>query len=119
MATIPGPLSVERWSLEKILAAIGQPPLRFALRNGEQVSPAGAAPVATIVIRDRPTLLRMMLNSEIGFGDGYAEGAVEIEGDLVRALEAAYRSIAAIGGGWRDGTLRWLDRLKANTPQRS
>jgi cyclopropane-fatty-acyl-phospholipid synthase len=94
MATIPSPLSVERWSLHKILAAIGQPPLRFALRDGEGVSPAGALPVATIVIRDRPTLHGMMHDSEIGFSDGYAEGAIEVEGDLVCALEAAYRSIS-------------------------
>src|SRR5258706_3300027 len=120
MATFPA-FSVERWSLGKVLTAIGKPPLRFALKDGEGVSPAGARPVATIVIRDRATLLRMMLNSEIGFSDGYAEGAVEIEGDLVEALEAAYRSISAISTrGWRtEVASRWIARLKANTPQRS
>ena len=98
---IPIHHSVERRSLQKILTASGQPPLRFAFRSGEAVSPPGSAPVATIVIRDRATLLRMMLNPEIGFGDGYADGSVEVEGDLVAALEAVYRSILMLTRGGR------------------
>src|SRR5437667_5361073 len=117
---IPIHHSVERRSLQKILTAIGQPPLRFAFRSGEAVSPPGSAPVATIVIRDRATLLRMMLNPEIGFGDGYADGSVEVEGDLVAALEAVYRSILMLTRGGRTAAAsKWIDRLRSNTPQRS
>jgi cyclopropane-fatty-acyl-phospholipid synthase len=63
----------------------------------------------------------MMRNPEIGFGDGYAEGTVEIEGDLVAALEAAYRSIAVVDpvNGGAGFVNRWVERLRANTPRRS
>jgi cyclopropane-fatty-acyl-phospholipid synthase len=121
MQTVPCISSFERWSLQRVLNAIGRAPLRFVLNRGEGVSPAGVVPVASIIIRDFPTLLRMMKNPEIGFGDGYAEGAVEVEGDLVSALEAAYRSISTISAG--DGRAglasRWIEYLRSNTPQRS
>jgi cyclopropane-fatty-acyl-phospholipid synthase len=121
MLDISDPSSLEKWSLQKILNAIGQPPLRFALKGGEGISPPKISPVATILIHDRPTLLRMMLNPEIGFGDGYADGTVEVLGDLVGALQATYRSISMVSGsGWRERVVsRWMERLQANTPQRS
>ena len=121
MRAIPNISSFERWSLQSILDAIGQAPLGFALKRGDRVSPTGVVPVADIVIRDVPTLLKMMQNPEIGFGDGYAEGTVEVEGDLVAALEAAYRSIARseAGNGVAGLASRWMEYLRANTPQRS
>src|SRR2546430_2205668 len=102
----------DRWLLQQILDAIGQPPLRLVLRGREEVSTPGVSPVATLVIQDRPTLLRMALNAEIGFGDGYAEGRIDIEGDLTAALEATYLSISQLdAGGWRSRTAsRWMER---------
>jgi len=121
MRAVPSASSLERWSLQTILNAIGQAPLQFTVKGGEGVSPAGVKPIANIVIRDLPTLLKMMQNAEIGFGDGYAEGTVEVEGDLVGALEAAYRSIAMADSGNCVAGLasRWIERLRANTPRRS
>src|SRR5713101_10089125 len=111
MRAIPNISSFERWSLESILDAIGQAPLGFVLKRGDRVSPAGMVPVADIVIRDVPTLLKMMQNPEIGFGDGYAEGTVEVEGDLAAALDAAYRAIStARHERWYTRvTSRWLE----------
>ena len=121
MRAVPTIASFERWSLQRILRAIGDPPLRFVVGKGAGVSPEGVDPVASIIIRDFPTLLRMMQNPEIGFGDGYADGTVEVEGDLVAALDAAYRSIsmASPSDGLAGLARRWLERLRANTPQRS
>ena len=48
-------------------------------------------PVATLRFRDRRALLGLLLDPEVHFGDAYAEGRIEIEGDLVAAIEAAYR----------------------------
>ena len=63
----------------------------------------------------------MVQNPEMGFGDGYADGTVEVEGDLVAALEAAYRSIAISSPGdrWCGFADRWMERLRINTPRRS
>ena len=120
MLSLPSSSSVDRWWLRRILKATGQPPIRLVLGDGEGVSPPGISPVATIAIRDRLTLLRLMLNPEIGFGEGYAKGNIEVKGDLVGSLEAAYRAWPTDGVGWR-GRLAsgaW-EHLHANTQRRS
>lgn len=111
----------ERWLLQRVLSAIGQAPIRLALKGREAVSPNGTRPVATIVIRDLPTLFKLILNPEIGLGDAYSEGSVEVEGDLVAALEAVYRSWPSFRpDAWLTRRkAQWLERLKANTPRRS
>jgi cyclopropane-fatty-acyl-phospholipid synthase len=120
MLPVPRRSRMERWLLTKVLRAIGEPPLRLALKNGEVVAPPGVSPIASIVMKDYAALLSMVLDSEIGFGDGYADGTIEVEGDLVAALEAVYRSISMAGEGWytRQAS-RWMERVRANTPQRS
>ncbi len=113
--------SIERWWLHKILAAIGYPPIRFALKSGASIAPPGRAPLATLRFHDRAALLRTILETQIGFGEGYAQGRIDVEGDLVAALEAAYQSWP---GSHADG---WFARLetcclehfRANTLRRS
>src|SRR6266550_4311275 len=81
---------IDQWMLEKIYRAAGQPSVRLELRNSAEVSPAGALPVANIVIEDRKTLLRLLIELEAEFGDAYSEGRITVEGDLVSALEIIY-----------------------------
>ena len=45
----------------------------------------------TIRLKDRKTLIAVLLNPEMNFGDLYSQGDIEVEGDLVHALEALYR----------------------------
>ena len=121
MLPVRGSSSVERWLLQKILGAIGQAPVRLVFRQGEGISSAGASPIATVTIRDYPHLVRLALNPEVGFGDGYAEGGIEVEGDLVALLEAIYRSWSSVSAGNSLTGLasRWMESFKANTPRRS
>src|SRR5512135_784093 len=74
--------------LRRLVARVGHAPLRYALGRFTADPPA-APPVATIRFRDRRALLGLLLDPEVNFGDAYAEGRIEIEGDLVQALEAA------------------------------
>jgi len=87
------PSRIDQWLLGRIYRAAGQPAVRLRLGNGAEVSPKDAAVVADIVMRDRRTLLRLLLDPEVGFGDGYSEGRITVEGDLVCALEILYQSI--------------------------
>ena len=121
MSLLPSSASIDSWLLYKILHAIGHPPIRFAIRGGASVSPCGSPPVGALLFQDRSTLLQSILQPEIGFGEGYAEGKLEVEGDLVTVIEAVYRSWP---GPADEG---WLAKLKsscvrhfkANSPQRS
>ncbi len=85
--------SKERWLLQKLYAAVGSPPVRIALKHGPAVGPKDVSPVAGLVILDRATLMRMVLNPEASFGEAYADGSVDIQGDLTALLDAVYGSM--------------------------
>src|SRR5258708_16809387 len=87
---------IDEWLLEKIYRAAGQPAVRLGLHDGAEVSPKDALAVAGIVIQDRKTLLRLLLDPEAEFGDAYSKGRITLEGDLVFALEILYRSISEV-----------------------
>jgi cyclopropane-fatty-acyl-phospholipid synthase len=87
---------IDEWILQKIYRAVGQPSVRLGLRNSAEVSPKDALPVANIVIQNRKTLLRLLLDPEAEFGDAYSKGRITLEGDLVSALEILYRSISEV-----------------------
>src|SRR6266852_6349797 len=87
---------IDEWLLQKAFRAAGQPAVRLALRNGAEVSPKGALPVPNIVIQDRKTLFRLLLDPEAEFGDAYSKGRITLDGDLVSALEIVYRSMSEV-----------------------
>jgi cyclopropane-fatty-acyl-phospholipid synthase len=109
---------VERWLLRQIFKAIGPAPLRLAFKDGEEMSPPNVSPRATVVIRDRRTLAELMIDPEMAFGDAYADGRIEVEGDLAVAMEAVYDSWPrgrADTSWYQNLTSRWLDRRQANS----
>ena len=84
---------IDQWLLEKFHHSVGRPPIRLMLGDGVQVSPADVLPIAKILIRDRRTLLNLILDPEVAFGEAYSEGRITVEGDLIAALEAVYQSM--------------------------
>lgn len=85
---------LERWLLNTIYEAVGRPPIRLALTSGAEVSPSDRLPAAEVRIDDMKTLLWMIADPEIGFGDAYREGRITVEGDLVAALESVFHSMS-------------------------
>ena len=80
--------SVDAWLLRALRRLVGPAPVRFALPDiAEQHSG-----VPAIRFDSRETLARVVFEPEIGFGDGYATGKIEIDGPLVNVLEAFYRT---------------------------
>ncbi|MGD9762920.1 MAG: class I SAM-dependent methyltransferase [Candidatus Binatia bacterium] len=96
--------AIDRALLRAFLIAAGRPPLRCVLPDGQEVYVGRNEPVGTIRFRDRATLYHVMRSPEIGFGEGYTDGRIEIEGDLVEVLVGAYPA----------STPRWVDRLWFN-----
>ena len=84
--------SVEARLLLRLLARQGAPPLEFVLWTGERVSAGATEPVASVSIANRATLLGILGDPQVRFGDAYSDGRITIEGDLVRMLEAIYRA---------------------------
>ncbi len=106
-----------QWILERIVAAAGRAPFRIVLWNGASAKGDGE-PVATVHIENRRTLHRLLMNPQLSFGEAYAEGSLEVEGDLSTLLVALYRGssrskpgilrrlIAGLGSRPRRNTLR-------------
>jgi cyclopropane-fatty-acyl-phospholipid synthase len=77
---------VDSRCLDLLARGLAGVPVRLALWNGTARAAAEAAPLATIQIRDRPTLWRLLWNPDMGFGEAYATGRLLVEGDLVGVL---------------------------------
>jgi cyclopropane-fatty-acyl-phospholipid synthase len=60
------------------------------IRLWDAVSTPGSAPC--IVIRDRPTLWKLLLDPELEFGEAYMTARLDVHGDLVDVLERTYRT---------------------------
>ncbi|MEJ0006412.1 MAG: hypothetical protein WDM77_08630 [Steroidobacteraceae bacterium] len=48
-------------------------------------------PIARVTVRDPSVLWGLLRNPGVRFGDGYSDGRIEIEGDLVAFMEEVYR----------------------------
>ncbi len=109
--------SIERWLLHKIYESAGRPPIRLILKSGGEVSPADTLPVASVIISDRRTLMRLILDPEMGFGEAYTQGRIEVEGNLVSLLEGAYRSMPEVDHrSWFSKLVsRWAAFTQANS----
>jgi cyclopropane-fatty-acyl-phospholipid synthase len=111
-----GPV-IDEWLLQRMYQSVGCPPLRLRLDNGVTTPSTGSVPLATIGIRDRTILFRLMLDPEIGFGEAYVDGRITVEGDLIAALEALYQSMGKVDHhNWYQATVsRCMEYVQRNT----
>ncbi|HTC16257.1 MAG TPA: cyclopropane-fatty-acyl-phospholipid synthase family protein [Steroidobacteraceae bacterium] len=106
----------DRWLLSHLFGLLGSPPVQFAVKDGACVGDVAGA-VARVTFASRATLLWLLADPWLRFGDAYSDGSVVIDGDLVTLLEAIYH--ASRGGGRRPSLLRRalgvLHRPRANS----
>ena len=46
--------------------------------------------LGSLRIADSASLLKLLINPNLYFGDAYSDGSIEIEGDLASLIEAVY-----------------------------
>ena len=80
--------ALERRMCQRLLETRGDPRLRLVLWNGEELRCSDAPPVGRVVLRDRRLIFDLALHPDVGLGNAYASGRLEIEGDLRRRAEA-------------------------------
>ena len=109
--------SFERNLLRWLLRAVGNPPVRFVLWNGEEIGISREPIVAHVHIRDPGALRRLALHPELYFGEDYTAGRIEVEGYFVEFLETIYRGIARApkAGLLRRALHTWLNRPCRNS----
>jgi len=109
--------SIEARMLRRLLASVGNPPIEFLLGwTGERVWTHAEARVAQVRIADRSTLIGLMRDPQVRFGDSYSRGTIQVKGDLVEFVAVLYR--AARGGSGKSLAQRmvdWLHRPRRNT----
>jgi len=86
---------LDGWCLARLRRAFGGAPMRLQLWNGLGVSMSDGPIVGTLLARDRATLWRLVMDSpELAFGEAYAAGRIEVQGDLAQLLEAIGLALA-------------------------
>jgi cyclopropane-fatty-acyl-phospholipid synthase len=85
------------------------------LGDTEDLPDTGTSVVGTVRIPDRSTLLSMVMNPEVGFGDAYSDGRIEMDGDLVRSLECVCQSSPRVRNWSWHLLSKWFDWAQANT----
>lgn len=111
--------STDRKLLAAVRRAIGTVPVALVLGETRDLPQTGEPVVANVQFRDRATLLSLAKDPDFGFGDAYAAGRIEVEGDLVCSLEHVY--LAAPEKPPLHSRLRakWLNWTQNNTARGS
>jgi len=89
--------SFDRWLLTRLKSRLGSPPIELAVRDGACVGTPAGVPVARVTFASRATLLSILTDPAMRFGDAYSNGDVTIEGNLVELLETVYRAGRSAG----------------------
>jgi cyclopropane-fatty-acyl-phospholipid synthase len=85
--------SLEGRLIERLLSHAGNPAIEFVLWTGERVRSPGVEVAHEMHVADRATLMKLITDTQLGFGDGYSEGRITVAGDLVAFLETTYRAV--------------------------
>lgn len=107
--------SLGAWLARQILRAAGSPAVRFVFPDGREVGTSSAPPVARLHLREPRALPGLVLDPELRFGDAYAAGRIEVQGDLVGFIEETYRAWPS-AEGLAHAAGRALARLRRTRP---
>ncbi|MBV9268527.1 MAG: class I SAM-dependent methyltransferase, partial [Acidobacteriaceae bacterium] len=109
------------WLLRLMLQRIRSAPIRLVLGDGTAVSAPDVTPRFTVWMRDIRTLAQVMLDPDVGFGEGWTEGRIRVTGDLVDFIDTAYQHIGeSQGTKWYSNILsRVMSVWQANTQKGS
>ena len=113
--TRPATSPLDRKLLAVLRSLLGPVPVALVLDGTEDVPNTDSPIVGTVRIADRSALLAMILNPEMGFGDAYSAGRIEVEGDLVRSLECVCHSSPRVRNWSWHLLSKWFDWVQANT----
>ena len=110
------PIGFDRWLVRQVAAKVGDPDVAFALWDGEDAYRPSGECHGRIIFRDRGALLSVVLGPELGFGDAFSAGRIEVEGDLVDVLARCYRCTDRVGAAaGKRSALGRLPKPRPNT----
>ncbi len=111
---IRAPSALNRWVVGKIAQKLGDEPVRVLLWDEALPEAPEDSKTVTVRIADSAALWQLLVNPELHFGDLYSAGRLEVHGDLLTLLDAAYRYTEAT-----TGLGKWLARGRHFAPDLS
>jgi cyclopropane-fatty-acyl-phospholipid synthase len=92
---------VDRWLATRVQATIEPAAVRLVLWDGSSpYGPSGREPIGDLLVRDRRTLLGLVLTPDLSFGDAYTARRLDVRGSL-RHVVHALTSLTAPTPSWR------------------
>ena len=82
---------IDRALLSLLRKMVKPAPVRISLGSPQTEITTLPSSVPTIWIKDRSSLIALLRNPQMNFGDLYSNGKIMVEGDLVGFLESLYR----------------------------
>ncbi|HKK05848.1 MAG TPA: cyclopropane-fatty-acyl-phospholipid synthase family protein [Gammaproteobacteria bacterium] len=109
--------ALDRRLARQLLAAVGSPPFRLVLWNGETVAGSDDKNSLVVRFRDRGAMLGLLYDPELRFGDLYSSGRIDVEGDLLEFVETAYRAldVKLAHSPWHHRLSRLRNRPRSNS----
>jgi cyclopropane-fatty-acyl-phospholipid synthase len=93
-----GPIG--RWLAVQLQRTLARAEVRLVLWDGSSPFAPGRSAIGDLIVRDQRTLLALILDPDLSFGEAYMTGRVQIRGSLDEVVEALSRA-AAPGLPWR------------------
>lgn len=110
---------LERWLLERVLAALGNPAITIVLWDGQELCSTSGGQRFRLVIGDRPALWRLLWDPWFYFGELYAAGSLDVPDGLEGLLTAVYVARHGRAAQRRSRTLRRRRRNSLQGSQRN
>jgi cyclopropane-fatty-acyl-phospholipid synthase len=108
--------ALEKRLLRKLIEALGDPPLRVTAWDGNELFRTVPQPVTGFTLHSRSALWRLLGNPNLNFADEYCSGRIDVEGGLVRFVEAIQQARPTPG---EPGILKRLLPDLLNRPRRN
>jgi cyclopropane-fatty-acyl-phospholipid synthase len=86
---------LDRLCLQIVAERLRGARLQLRLWDGTAASASDLPPVGALRIRDRQTLWRLAMQGELGFGESYTNGGLDVTGDLTGMIESFNRAAEA------------------------
>ena len=102
------PTAIDRYLVNTLLKISGIPRVEIQLWDGSVYLASGEPPIAVLRFKNRAAFMKTLASREIGFGDGYSDGHIEVEGDLLDFLCEIY-----LATKHAESEKRWLAKQAA------
>ncbi len=89
--------SFDAWLVKRVMQFAGNPRVATRLWDGRELYFADGTPAGVMEIADRRTLVDLLRNKQLGFGDGYSTGRIRIHGDLLEFVAELTRTASDLG----------------------